>query len=102
MATPSGTRQFGDKVWRIIFSAQAFPIILALAVIGVLFVVVRMKGIEQTYRFNGLTKQIKTAVSESKDLTAQLAKLMTVSNMRILAEKHGLKEPRQDQIIVIP
>ena len=102
MATPSRTRQFGDKVWRIIFSAQAFPIILALAVIGVLFVVVRMKGIEQTYRFSGITKQIKAAVSESKDLKAQLAKMMSVSNMRILAEKHGLKEPRQDQIIVIP
>lgn len=69
---------------------------------AILFVLFRMKSVEQDYKFHSYNKQIEDSIHENKELRARKAKLLSAKNLRTLAEKHNLNEPKQDQIIVIP
>lgn len=90
------------KLSKFFFSSSYFPFILSISVIGLLFIMFRMKSIEQDYKFNTLNKKIEQSNNDNKDLRAKKAKLLSAKNLRTLAEKHGLTEPGQEQIIVIP
>ncbi len=96
-------REFSFKsfVPRYLINAQSFPFIMALTVLAILFVLFRMKGIEQDYAYNELSIQIQKTKNENKDLMAKKANKLSLSNLRHLASKHNLNEPTQDQIIVI-
>jgi len=83
-------------------SSRGFPIFISLVFICVLFVLFRMRSIELDYKISSLEKKIKKAQFESKILKAKKANLLSVKNLNMLASKHGLKEPSQKQIIVIP
>ena len=39
---------------------------------------------------------------ENKDLKARKARLMSVDRLRSMAKQHGLAQPKQNQIIVVP
>jgi hypothetical protein len=69
---------------------------------GLLFVLFRMKSVEQDYKLNAYLKRIEESTHENKELLARKAKLLSAKNLRELASKHNLNEPKQDQIIVIP
>lgn len=84
------------------FSFESFPIILSLALLALLFVLVRMRGIEQDYKFNDLTQQISRAMYENRDLKARRAKLLSAKNLRVMATKFNMEGPKQNQIIIIP
>ena len=86
----------------IIFSAQGFSLILVIASIATCFILFRMKGVEHDYEMSTLNKKLKKVESFNKDLRAKRAHHLSIKNLRKLAKKHKLKEPKQSQIIVIP
>ncbi len=94
--------KLSDHFKNIVFSSQGFPIILTLAVISILFVIFRMQSIEIDYKINDVKKDISKAQQDSKDLSAKKAKELSVKKLRGFAKEYDLKEPKQDQIIVIP
>jgi len=91
-----------DKVFKALFSAQGFPIVLTLAILGVLLVLFRMKGVEQDYQYDTLIRKTNKANLENKELKAKRAQKTSVKNLRKFASKYNLKRPKQNQIIIIP
>lgn len=91
-----------EKTKSIFFSSRGFPIILTFTVLAIMFVLFRMKTVELDYQVNFLNKEIEEVVVENKDLKARKAKLMSVDKLRAMAQKHGLSQPKQNQIIVVP
>lgn len=90
------------KISKFFFASSYFPFILSISVIGLLFIMFRMKSIEQDYKFHNLNKKIEQSNNDNKELKAKRAKLLSAKNLRTLAEKHNLTEPGQEQIIVVP
>mgnify|MGYP003642594968 CR=1 FL=1 len=97
-----GSQSLIDKTKAIFFSSRGFPIILTFTVLAILFVLFRMKGVELDYQVNYINKEIDEISVENKDLKARKARLMSVDKLRDMAKTHGLAQPRQNQIIVIP
>ena len=81
---------------------EVLPICLCLVLIALLFVLVRMKGIEQDYKLNDINSQVTKALYENRDLKARRAKLLSTKNLRGLAGKFKMESPKQNQIIVVP
>ena len=90
------------RVRELLFSANIFPLILVLTMLGILFVLFRMKGVETDYKIASLNKNIEKVVLENKELKAKRAKLMSAGKLKNFAKKYDLQQPRQKQIIVIP
>jgi len=86
----------------IIFSNQVFPFVLTFFVLGLLFVLFRMKGVELDYKITSVNKDIERVTLDNKELKAKKARLLSVNRLRKMASKYGLKQPRQKQIIVLP
>ncbi|PIK14412.1 hypothetical protein [Halobacteriovorax sp. JY17] len=91
-----------DSFKKVFLSSQGLPIMLTLSVLGVLFVLFRMKGIELNYKITNMNKDIEKVALESKELRAKKARLLSVKNLRSIAHKYELKQPKQNQVIVIP
>jgi len=91
-----------DSFKNVFLSSQGMPIMLTLSVLGILFVLFRMKGIELNYKISNKNKDIDKIALESKELKAKKARLLSVKNLRIMAHKYDLKQPKQSQVIVIP
>tara|TARA_Y100000385_G_scaffold274285_1_gene317281 strand:+ start:385 stop:708 length:324 start_codon:yes stop_codon:yes gene_type:complete len=85
-----------------ILTSQTMPLIFVLSTIGILFVLIRMKGIEQDYKFNELTKQVKIEKIENKELKAQRARMLSVKKLKGFSKKFNLKQPDEKHIIIIP
>jgi hypothetical protein len=79
-----------------------FGAFFSLALIGVGYVVVRMKNVELDYDYNTVIGQYHEVGLKNKELKARKAKHLSVKNLRKFAEKFELKEPNQKQVIVIP
>lgn len=82
--------------------AKLIPFILAFTFLGILFVLIRMRGIEQDYKLNEISKLIKKRTLENKELKADKARLLSIKQLELFASKHGLKEPDENHIIIIP
>ncbi|OUR92997.1 hypothetical protein A9Q84_21070 [Halobacteriovorax marinus] len=91
-----------DSFKKVFLSSQGMPIMLTLSVLGILFVLFRMKGIELNYKISTMNKDIDKVALESKELKAKKARLLSVKNLRKMASKYDLKQPKQTQVIVIP
>lgn len=85
-----------------VFTSQTLPLVFVLSTIGILFVLIRMKGIEQDYKFNELAKKIKFERIHNKQLKANRAKLLSIKKLEILSKKYNLREPNEKHIIIIP
>ena len=92
---------FTEKIKYMFFSSDGLPIFLSLVVISLLFVLFRMKSVELDYRLTEIDGKTKTISSENKELKARRARMLSVKNLRTMANKHNLSEPGQSQIIVI-
>lgn len=86
----------------IFLSSQGLPIFLMLALIAILFVLFRMKGIELNYNITAKSKEIEKVLIENKEFKAKKAKLLSVKNLNAIAKKYKLSQPKEKQIIVIP
>ena len=89
-------------VKQIVFSNQVFPFVLTFFILGLLFVLFRMKGVELDYKITSVNKDIERVTLDNKELKARKARLLSVKRLRKMANKYGLKQPRQKQIIVLP
>lgn len=85
-----------------LFSNNVFPFVLTFFIMGLLFVLFRMKGVELDYKISSVNKDIEKVILNNKELKAKKAKLLSVKRLRKLAAKYQLKQPKQKQIIVLP
>ena len=85
-----------------IFSNQVFPFVLTFFILGLLFVLFRMKGVELDYKITSVNKDIERVTLDNKELKAKKARLLSVKRLRKMASKYDLSQPRQKQIIVLP
>lgn len=90
------------RIKAIIFSSRGFPLILTFTMLGILFVLFRMKGIEMEYKLSDINRNIENVGLENKELKAQKARLLSVNQLGLFAKKFDLKQPGQGQIIIIP
>ena len=91
-------KYLSDKV----FTSQTLPLIFVFSILGILFVVIRMKGIEQDYKYNDLAKRIKVQQVQNKELKAKLARELSVKKLKAYAKKFNLNEPDEKRVIIIP
>ena len=85
-----------------VMSTQGLPFTLVLTILCILFVLFRMKAIEQDYKYTHVQKRIEKEAIENKELKAQKARLLSVKNLKKMARRYKMKEPTNKQIIVIP
>lgn len=102
MKKRKNTKSSKSKIIENLFGSNYLPYILTFAAIGIMFVLIRMKGVEQQYKYNEIAQKIEKVTFDNKDLKARKARLLSVKNLRRFAKKYDLKEPSQKQIIVMP
>lgn len=78
------------------------PAFFAFTIIGALYVLTRMKGIEQDYKYNDIAKRIDIQKIQNKELKAKKARELSVKNLKAYAKKFKLQEPDEKHIIVVP
>jgi len=98
----SGDHPIKNFFNRYILTSQTFPLVCVLATLGVMFVLIRMKGLEQDYRFNDLAQKIEIERNENKELKAERARMLSIKNLRSFSKKYKLKEPDDKHLIIIP
>lgn len=84
------------------FQPKHIAYLLLFICLSIGFVYSRMRGVELQYQVNKLVKKIELENQTNKKLKAQKADLLSVRNLKKIANKYELKEPTQKQIIVIP
>ena len=93
--------KLGQNVKSFFLSNQVFPFVLIFFVIGISFVLFRMKGVDLDYKIADVRKDMNYAIQEGKELKAKKARLLSVKRLRSLASKFDLIQPKQSQIIII-
>lgn len=94
--------KFIKKFLSLVFSTHYFPLILTTVTLAILFVLFRMRGVEQDYKYHELSEKIDSLQLEGKELKAKKARKLSVKNLRAIAKKYNLGEATDKQIIVIP
>ena len=61
-----------------------------------------MKSIEQDYQISSKRKEVRKLSELNKALKADRARSLSTKNLSKLARNHGMKEPSQKQIILVP
>lgn len=85
-----------------VFNSHTLPLIFTISVLGIFFVLIRMKGVEQDYQYNDLAKKITLQKTENKELKAKRARELSVKNLKAYADKYELNEPDEKHVIIIP
>lgn len=75
---------------------------LGLIICAVLFIFIRMRGVEQDYALNKLNDKHSQINLKNKELKAERAILMSPNNLKQIATQYKLNQPGPHQIIVIP
>ena len=91
-----------NKVFVTLVNPEILPFTLTFSLLCVLFIVLRMRGVEQTYSLNKMNHLIEKETTLNKELKAQRAKLLSSHRLREISEKFDLKDPGPEQIILIP
>jgi len=94
--------KLGSRLKDIILSTQGLPIFLSFTALAILLVLFRMKNVELDYKISKANRDIEKVLLDNKELKAKSARLLSAERLRRLASSHGLDQPKQDQIIVIP
>ncbi len=85
-----------------LIKSRYFPLICCYIVIGLSFVLVRMKRIEQDYAYNEISHKLINVNNKIKELKANKAQLLSIKNLRKISKRYKLKEPDHKHIIIIP
>ena len=91
-------KYISDKV----FTSQTLPLIFVVSILGIMFVLIRMKGIEQDYKYNEIAKRINVQKIQNKELKAKRARELSVKKLKAYAKKYDLNEPDEKRVIIIP
>ena len=83
-------------------NGNSVPLVISFLVIGVSFVLIRMKGVEQDYKLNDLEKRVKVQTIKNKELKAERARELSMKKLKSFSKKYGLSEPDEKRIIIIP
>ena len=78
------------------------PFVLVIFILSYLLIFFRMRGIEQDYAFNKVSKKLEKQLYIKKEILAVKAHLLSASNLRKWSVKFGLKAPEKEQIILVP
>lgn len=70
--------------------------------LGLSYVLVRMKSVEQDFAVNKLVQDMKKKEVRNKELRAKRAQELSVDNLQKISKRYGLKIPDQKHILVIP
>ncbi len=81
---------------------KTLTFIFVMSALGMSFVFIRMKGVEQDYQYSDYSNKIKEKRIENKELKAEKARELSVKKLWSFANEHNLKEPDENHIIVIP
>lgn len=100
--TNTKSNLFTSITSRLFTNSKILSHVISFSTLGILFVLIRMKGVEQDYKFNDLTKKIQMATIEDKELRAEKANLLSINNLRRFAIKFNLKEPDEKHIVIVP
>ena len=87
---------------KIILNPKWGMLLLAYTILGMSFIFIRMKRVELDFNINEVSEKMDDVAADNKDLLARKARLLSVKNLRKLAKNFDLKEPDQNQILVIP
>jgi hypothetical protein len=90
------------KIKESLVNSQTLPLIFVVSVIGIMFVLIRMKGIEQDYKFNDIQKRVSIQQIQNKELKAKRARQLSMKKLKAYAKKFNLSEPDEKRIIIIP
>lgn len=85
-----------------VITSQTLPLIFVISIIGIMFVLIRMKGVEQDYKYNEIAKRIKVQKIQNKELKAKRARELSVKRLKSYAKKFKLNEPDEKRVIIIP
>lgn len=85
-----------------IFTSQTLPLIFVVSILGIMFVLIRMKGIEQDYKYNEIAKRISVQKIQNKELKANRARELSVKKLKAYAKDYNLNEPDEKRVIIIP
>ncbi len=85
-----------------LLTSNTLPLIFVVAVLGIMFVLIRMKGIEQDYKYTDLGKRLGIQKIKNKELKAQRARELSVKKLKAYSKKFNLNEPDEKHIIIIP
>lgn len=85
-----------------VITTQTLPLIFVISILGVMFVLIRMKGIEQDYKYTEIAKRIKVQQIQNKELKAKKARELSIKKLKAYAKKFKLNEPDEKRIIIIP
>ena len=91
-----------DKIKEFFLNSKTLPLVFSFAVLGIMFVLVRMKGVEQDYSFNEIEKKTKVERVQNKELKAKRARHLSMKKLKAFAKKFDLSEPDEKRIIIIP
>ena len=93
---------FVKKIKESLVNSQTLPLIFVVSIIGIMFVLIRMKGIEQDYKFNDIQKRVSIQQVQNKELKAKRARQLSMKKLKAYAKKFKLSEPDEKRIIIIP
>lgn len=91
-----------NKSLKNFFDSPSMPLISVFVVLCILFILIRMKGIEQDYRMLELNKVLKKETIHNKELKAYRANLLSVKKLKEFARDNNLQEPDDKHVLVIP
>jgi hypothetical protein len=84
------------------FQSKSMPLIFVFITICILFISIRMKGIEQDYLMLELNKTLRKESIYNKELKAVRANSLSVKKLIEISKENKLKEPSDNQVVVIP
>ncbi|MGB0453796.1 MAG: hypothetical protein ACPGJV_08770 [Bacteriovoracaceae bacterium] len=82
-------------------NSELLAILLIFFVLAIMLVMLRMKSIDLGFELSTQNKEYEKVLAVNKDLRAKRASLLSANNLKKLAKKHKLKEPKAKQLIII-
>jgi len=89
------------KQFKHLIDSSYFSVILVFIAILFLFILFRMKVIEQQYLINNENKILEDSNEKNRMLKAKKANKMSIRKLKKYAKDNELNEPSQKQIIII-
>lgn len=85
-----------------LFTSRFIPLIACFLLLGLAYVIVRMKNVEQDYALHQLRLETSRLEKKLRTLKTEQAKLLSVQNLRQWSKENNLVVPGPERMLVIP